>query len=324
MLIRYVAIRTALVVPTLIVIAVLNFTIVSLAPGDPARALAGEMATPEYVEALRHRLGLDQSLPVRLAAYLGDLLRGNLGYSFSYQRSVASLILERLPATLSLVLLGELTGAVLGVLLGTVSARRFPGRVDTALSSIAAVLYAIPVFWLGMVLMLGLALHLRWLPTSGFVSFNAPLSGAGRWFNILWHAALPAVTMCIFRLPIYYRVTRASLLEVVHEDFMTTVRAFGLPDRRIYFFHALRNALLPIVTLIGLTLGASLSGALVLETLFSWPGIGRLMFDAVFQRDFPVVTGVFLIAATVAILAVLVTDVIYALIDPRVRYGSSR
>ncbi len=318
---RYIVRRLLEMIPVILVIIVLNFVIIRLAPGDPAVVLAGEYASTEYIQAVRQAYDLDKPLLTQLTTYLGHVLQGDLGRSYQYNRPVIEVIANRIPATLLLVLTAQVLGLLLGSLLGTYAARRYPSRTDTALAVGSLAWYSMPIFWIGMMLVLVFAVNLRWFPSSGMRNVLSEAEGIAALPDLLHHMVLPTLSMVFgWTLPTYLRLTRASVLELAREDFATTARAKGLGENAVYFKHILRNALLPTVTVAGLYLGMTLTGAVLTETVFSWPGIGRLLYDAVLSRDYPLLMGVFIISSCLVVVASLLTDIVYAFLDPRVTY----
>ena len=317
---RYAIRRVVQIVPVMLFIAIVNFLLIHLAPGDPAAALAGEGAPQEFIDALRIDYGLDKPLIEQLGTYLGTLLRGDLGFSFAYRRSVVEVIVERLPATLLLVFASQIPAIVLGTLLGAYSARHYPSKIDSLVTAVSLSLYAVPIFWSGLLLILVFAVWLRWLPASGMFSLAAPSEGIGRVLDVARHMTLPATALFLYSLPTYVRLTRASVIEVMREDFVTTARAIGYSENVIFFRHALRNALLPAVTVAGLSLSFVFAGALLTETVFGWPGMGRRMYEGVLKRDYPVLMGVFLVTSALVLIVGILTDLLYAKLDPRVSY----
>ena len=317
---RYALRRVVQILPVMLFIAVVNFLLIHLAPGDPAAALAGEGAPQEFIEALRVDYGLDKPLLQQLGTYLATLAQGDLGYSFAYRRPVVEVIVERLPATALLVFASQIPAIVLGTLLGAYSARHYPSKIDNAVTAVSLSLYAVPIFWSGLLLILVFAVWLRWLPASGMISLTAPTEGLGRLFDIARHMALPTTALFLYSLPTYVRLTRASVIEIMREDFVTTARAIGYSENVVFFRHALRNALLPAVTVAGLSLSFVFAGALLTETVFGWPGMGRLMYEGVLKRDYPVLMGVFLVTSALVLVVGILTDLIYAALDPRVSY----
>lgn len=308
------------IVPVMVFIAVINFLLIHSAPGDPASALAGEGASQEFIEALRVDYGLDQPLISQLWTYLTTVATGDLGYSFGYRQKVVDIILEKLPATLLLVFASQIPAIVLGTLLGAYSARHYPSKIDSAITGVSLSLYAVPIFWSGLLLILVFAVWLRWLPASGMFSLLAPSEGIGRWLDIARHMALPSLALFLYSLPQYVRLTRASVIEIMREDFITTARAIGYDENVVFFRHALRNALLPAVTVAGLSLSFVFAGALLTETVFGWPGMGRLMYEGVLKRDYPLLMGVFMVTSFIVLVVGIITDLVYAKLDPRVSY----
>lgn len=317
---RYALRRVVQIIPVMLFIAIVNFLLIHLAPGDPAAALAGEGAPQEFIEALRIDYGLDKPLIEQLGVYLATLAQGDLGYSFAYRRPVIEVIVERLPATLLLVLSSQIPAIVLGTLLGAFSARHYPSKVDSVITGVSLSLYAMPIFWSGLLLILIFAVMLRWLPASGMFSFSAPPDGIGRALDIARHMILPATALFLYSLPQYVRLTRASVIEIMREDFITTARAIGYSENVVFLKHALRNALLPAVTVAGLSLSFVFAGALLTETVFGWPGLGRLMYEGVLKRDYPVLMGVFIVTSALVLIVGILTDLVYAALDPRVSY----
>lgn len=301
-------------------IAIINFFLLRLAPGDAAQVMAGEAgsATPEYVAALRRQFGLDQPLYVQFLAYLKNVLTLNLGYSFRQGMPVSELIWQRLPATL--LLMGAAIAFALGVggTLGFIAARRAGKLTDTVISTLALLFYATPVFWIGVVLVVVFSVLLDWLPVGGMASIEAGYTGLAYAADVGWHLILPALTLGLFYLAIYTRLMRASMLEVYGQDFVRTARAKGVRPRRIAVRHVLRNALLPIVTTLGVQLGSILGGAILVETVFSWPGLGRLAFEALFQRDLNLLLGILFCSSIVVVLVNLAVDLAYTVLDPRI------
>lgn len=317
---RYLFRRLLQAIPLSLGVIVLTFLLIRLAPGDPIAVLAGERSTAEYQAQLRKDLGLDQPLPVQLVRYLGSVLSGNLGYSFSLQQSVLSLVLQRLPATLLLMGASLLLSVTLGVWIGVRTAVR-PHTLGSNVATVGSLLgYSLPSFWLGQILILVFAVWLHWFPLVGMTSL-VRLTGLAYWADVAWHLVLPTLTISAFNLALFARLVRASMREALEQDFIVSARGKGLPSRIVVYRHALRNALLPVVTIFGLNLGAMLAGFVLVETVFGWPGLGRLTFDAIAARDYPVIGGMFVFLSEAVILANLLTDVLYGAIDPRIRYA---
>lgn len=320
---RYLLGRVLQLVPVLLAVVVLNFVLIHLAPGDVALIMAGENPDPVYMAAVRERFGLDRPAVVQLATYVGRVLRGDLGDSFRYRRPVLDIILERTPATLLLVLSAMALAAVAGTVVGTVLGRRANTRLDVWLSGIAVATYSIPVFWFGLMLILLFAIRLGWFPPSGMTTVTGVAPGLPRMLDIAHHLILPVLTLATVWFGQYVRIARSSVLQVLSEDFVTTARAVGFPERQVLFGHVLPNALLPVVTVLGLQLGLALAGAVLTETVFAWPGLGQLVFDAVLARDTPLIIGAYVVMGACVVAASLAVDLVYAMLDPRVSFEAS-
>jgi peptide/nickel transport system permease protein len=318
---RFVWKRLIKALPLLAAVVVFNFCLLKLAPGDAAEVLAGEAAsaTPEYLADLKSRFGLDQPAPIQLMHYVLRLAQFDLGYSFRHNQTVLQLVLGRMSATLIL-MAGAISLAVLiGTALGIAASRKVNSLRDTLISIFALLTFATPVFWLGLMLIVLFAVQLGWLPSSGMETVGAGYRGFARLLDIGRHMTLPVLTLALFFVALYTRVMRASMLEVFNQDYVRTARAKGLSERRIAMRHVVRNALLPVVTLFGLQLGTMLGGSVLVETVFSWPGLGRLAFEAVAQRDINLLLGILLLCSFVVIAANILVDIAYAKLDPRIR-----
>ena len=317
---RFAGRRVLLAVPTLLVIVVLNFGLLQLAPGDAADVLAGEAgaATPEYMVQLRQKFGLDQPVHVQLLKYVGSIASFDLGYSFRHNQPVAQLILARLGPTLLLMLTVLLLAVGVGVVLGALAARHLNRWQDNVISLIAVLTYATPVFWAGLMLIVLFSVKLGWFPTSGMEAVAAFHSGWTRIADIAHHLVLPAVTLTLFYLALYTRLMRASMIEQSTMDYVTTARAKGLSERQVLLRHLLRNASLPVLTMAGVQAGALLGGAVVVETVFAWPGLGLLAYDSLFARDLNLLLGIFFVSACLVVAVNLAVDMLYALLDPRI------
>ncbi|GMG85024.1 ABC transporter permease [Paralimibaculum aggregatum] len=319
-ILAYAGRRLLQAVPLILAVAVLNFLLLQIAPGDAAEVLAGEAgtATPEYMARLREEFGLDQPMHVQLWNMLLRLLQLDLGHSFRHGVPVLELILDRLPATLLLMLTTLGVSVLFGVLLGTLAARGANGVVDAIISVGAMIAYATPVFWIGLMMIVLFSVELRWLPSGGMTTITGDREGLALVADIAWHMILPVTTMSFFFIAIYCRIMRASVLNVMEEDYVTTARAKGLSELAILPRHTMRNALLPIVTLAGLHLSTLLGGSVLIETVFAWPGLGRLTFDAVFQRDLNLLLGILFVCSVLVVLMNLLVDLLYFWIDPRI------
>jgi peptide/nickel transport system permease protein len=298
--------RILIALPTLLGLVVLVFLMVRLAPGDPAVLLAGEFATPETLEAIRARYGLDRSLPEQFLIYLEALLRGDLGESARSRRPVLEELKTYFPNTLELASAAILVAVLTGIPLGVLAALRPGSGLDLSVMVLALLGVSMPVFWFGLLAILIFSVGLGWFPVAGK--------------GTLAHLVLPAITLGINATALLARMTRGTLLEVLSQDYIRTARAKGLAERVVIFKHALRNALIPVVTVVGLEFGTLLSGAVITETIFAWPGLGQLLVGSILARDYPVVQGAVLLVAISFVLINLLVDLLYAAIDPRVRY----
>ena len=310
----YVVRRLLGALPILLGVSVLVFALLHLIPGDPVLAMLGNEADPRAVRALRQELGLDRPLPVQYVEWLGRVLRGNLSRSIQTREPVARLILERFPATLELAAAALLLGIPGGVVAGVVSARRRDRPADYLVTSLALFGISMPNFWLGILLILVLSLYQGWLPPGGHVGLTVDPLGNLRYL------VMPAIVLAVQIAGVVTRMVRSSVLEVLAQDYVRTARGKGLGERPVFYRHALKNALIPVTTVVGLQLGALLGGAVITETIFSWPGIGKFLVDAIFSRDFPIVQGIVLLVTVFFILANLAVDVAYVYLDPRVKY----
>ncbi|WP_422365308.1 ABC transporter permease [Pelagibius sp.] len=317
---RYVLKRLLQAIPIVLAIVVVNFFLLQLAEGDAVDVLAGEAgsATPEYMAELRAKFGLDKPLPVQLFLYLKNVASFDLGYSFRHEMPVLDLVLDRFFATLLLMVSTILLAVGFGILLGLVAATGLNTWRDSAISIFALITYATPLFWVGLMLIVVFALNLRWFPTSGMENIAAFHEGWDRVVDIAHHLVLPTITLSLFYLALYTRLMRASMLEQSGQDYVTTARAKGLTERRIVFVHVLRNALLPVVTMAGVQVGALIGGSVIVESVFAWPGLGMLAFEALFARDLNLLLGIFLLSALLVVAVNLVVDIIYSVLDPRI------
>jgi len=300
-------------IPVLFVVTLVTFLIMWLVPGDITAEIAGPDATAAELAAIRERLGLDRPIWVRALAWYGDLLRGDLGYSYLLNRPVVDAVIERLPVTLSLTALALALATVMGMLLGILAAVRHNTILDQGAMVTALVGLSIPDFWLGVVFIILFGVWLGWLPTGGFVPLSEDPVG---WARTM---ALPAFTLALTQMGVIARMTRSTMLDVLGQDYIRTARAKGMKRHTVIFRHGLRNAMIPIITVIGVITGVLLSGAVVIETVFSLPGVGRLIIGAIQRRDFPIIQGGLLVTACVFVFVNIVVDMLYAWFDPRVR-----
>lgn len=326
-LLRYVARRVALAIPLILGIIAFNFFLLQLAPGDLADVVASEQggaaADAGYVQELRKAFGLDLPILLQLWTYLKHVATLDFGFSHRYGIPVMELITARLGGTLLLAATSLVIAVILGTGIGLVASRRPGGAIDSLVSILASLAYSAPLFWVGLMLIVFFGVYLQWLPTSGMQEVTkVPLQGAALLADRLHHLVLPATTLALFFTAIYARMTRASMIEAMSQDYIRTARAKGLRDRRIVFRHGFRNALLPLVTMIGLQAGTLLGGSVVVETVFAWPGMGRLAFEAVSNRDLNLLLSIMLLSSFVVVAVNLVVDVLYAWLDPRIEVGA--
>ncbi|WP_372615111.1 ABC transporter permease [Aquicoccus sp.] len=303
-------------------VVVLNFLLIRLAPGDPAVVIAGEMggASDEMLASIREDYGLNKPVITQLGIYVGNVLQGDLGKSFFFDQPVSSLIGQRIGATILLVITAQILSILLGVFLGVIAARKPNGVMSGFVSVFATIGYAVPVFWTGIMLIILFASVLPIFPVEGMQSVRLRSAGGLTWaLDVAHHLVLPAFTLAIIYLAQYARLSRASMLEVLGSDYIRTARAKGAAEKTVLFKHALRNAALPILTVAGLQFGNLISGALLVETVFNWPGMGRLAFDSILRRDYPTIMGVLFFASAMVVVANILTDISYRWADPRLR-----
>lgn len=307
-------------------VVVLNFFLIRLAPGDPADVIAGGMggATEEIMASIRATYGLDKPVLTQLWIYLGNMLQGDLGQSYFFNQPVSKLIGMRIGPTILLVIAAQVLAITFGVAMGVLAARKPNSILSGFVSVFVTIGYAVPVFWMGIMLVILFASIIPVFPVGGMMDVRLLDQGfLTRTIDVLYHLALPAFTLAVIFLAIYARLTRASMLDVLGADYVRTARAKGASERSVLFKHALRNAALPIITVAGLQFGGLISGALLVETVFNWPGMGTLAFDAILRRDYTTLLGVLFFAAAMVVIANLITDLCYRLADPRIRTGGS-
>ncbi|TDT99249.1 peptide/nickel transport system permease protein [Azorhizobium sp. AG788] len=312
--------RLAKGILVVLAIVILDFFLIHMAPGDPASVMAGESgATDEaFVQQLRVKFGLDQPLTTQLGLYLWGVVRLDLGFSHRQQMPVLDLVLDRLPATLLLTGAAFVFSLTLGVVLGAWAAAHKGRPLDRIITTVSLVFYAAPLFWMALMAVLIFSVWLDWLPAFGIRDVGGDAGLLDRTLDVARHLVLPAVTLGLFFTAVYVRITRASMIEVARQDFVKTCRAKGLPERVILRRHVLRNAVLPVVTLAGLQAGQMVGGAVMTETVFAWPGIGRLMYEALIQRDYNLLLGVFVVSAAMVVVFNILTDLVYRMVDPRI------
>jgi len=304
---KYIVQRLIIAIPTLIGVATVVFLMLRMLPGDPARVIAGLMATEADVEKIRVQLGLDQPVLVQYVTFFGRLLHLDLGISARSSQPVLQEVLARLPYTVELATIAIIVATIVGVLTGVIAATHHNSKIDYLVSAFSLFGVSMPVYWLGLMLIVVFAINLHLLPAAGA---DEPTS-----------VILPAITLASYVVGLIARMTRSSMLEVLRQDYVQTARSKGLHERVVLYVHALRNALLPVITVVGLQFGTLLGGAVLTETVFGWPGIGQLLVDSIFARDYPVVQGITLTFSSLFILVNLSVDILYAYVDPRIHYG---
>ncbi|RHZ94293.1 ABC transporter permease [Cereibacter sphaeroides] len=310
---RFLIRRMVSAVPVIFVVSLVTFALIAIVPGDVTAELAGAEATAEQRAVLRDQLGLNQPLYQQALRWYGNLLQGDLGHSYLLNMSVTDAVLERLPVTLSLAGLALVLAVVIGVLLGVLAAIRHDSWVDQGTMSVALIGLSVPDFWLGLIMISVFSVGLAWFPTGGYVPFSEDALGWAR------SMALPALALAFTQMGVIARMTRSSMLEVMGQDYIRTARAKGMRRHTVVFKHALRNALVPVITVIGVMTGVLLGGAVVIESVFSLPGVGRLIIGAIQRRDFPIIQGGLLITASLFVFVNILVDLAYGWFDPRVR-----
>ncbi len=330
----YIIKRLLQIIPVILGVTLIAFTLIHLAPGDPVRTMLGQHATQQEIDDTRAKYGLDQPLYVQYFIWLGDVLQGDLGRSILSHEQVTTEIASRFPNTIELAIAAMIFAILIGVIAGIISATKQYSVADYTVMGVALFGISMPVFWLGIMLMMIFGVFLGWLPIggridllipfqhiTGFMVFDSIITANGAaLLSVLSHLILPAIALGTIPMAIIARTTRSSMLEILRQDFIRTERAKGLSERKVIYKHAIRNAMVPVVTVIGLNFGLLLSGAILTETVFSWPGVGRLVVNSVYARDYPLVIGCILVFALVFVIVNLITDILYTYIDPRIHY----
>ena len=333
-MIWYIVKRLIQLIPVIIGVTIIAFSLIQLAPGDPARTMLGQHATQKEINEIREKYGLDEPIIVQYGIWLSDVLRGDFGRSIITKELVINEISSRFPNTIELSITAMLFAILIGGFAGIISASKQYSVTDYTVMGVALFGISMPVFWLGIMLMMIFGVMLGWLPIGGRIDLFIPFQRVTGFMIIdsiitlnlpalissIKHLILPAIALGTIPMAIIARVTRSSMLEVLRQDFIRTERAKGLSERVVIYQHAVRNAMVPVVTVIGLNFGLLLAGAILTETVFSWPGLGRLVVEAVYERDYPLVVGCILIFAIVFVIVNLITDILYTYIDPRIKY----
>ncbi len=306
-------------IPLVLAVVALTFFVIRLAPGDPAFILAGDAPTPEFLAKIRAENGLDKPQWQQFTTFLGHAATGDFGTSIYAGRPVFDVVWERMPATALLAGTAMVVAALLGVLMGVASARRAGTAADAAISALSLVGTSVPSFWIGQLLILLFAVQLGWLPAGGMMAARARLTGFAHVWDVALHMVLPVATLAVYLVTLIARFTRTAMIEALGQDFILVTRAKGVGPRAVLWHHAFRNAVATTVTVVGLEFGAVLAGAVVIEIVFGWPGLGRLFYDAIYRRDFPLLTGCFMVSSIVVITVNTVSEIVCALLDPRLR-----
>ena len=319
---RYIIRRSLTGILIILVAIFLNFMLIQLAPGDPISILSGQDSpSPEMEEALREKYGLNDPVGVQFVTYLKTLASGDLGESILSGRPVIEMIAERIGPTLLLTLTTAILALIIGTVLGIYCARRPGSKFDNTLSGISYLFDSMPSFWLGMMFILLFASWLKIFPTSGMIDLRADYSGIAYYLDILYHMILPATTLTLLSTPYFFRIARSSVIQVMSEDFVTTLRATGMKESRIFNKYVFKNAVLPTVTVFGITLAYMITGVAIIEIVFSWPGMGSFMLNAITRRDYPLLMGIYLVLSISVAVTMIVIDILYAFIDPRIRFS---
>ncbi len=323
---KYVLSRLIKGLPIIFAIVAVNFFLIRLAPGDAAQVLAGEAgaASAQYMAQLRAQFGLDQPLFMQFFHYIKNILVLDMGYSFRHARPVADLIFERLGATALLMVASMIISVGFGILLGSLAAVRARKPIGLIIMIFAIVSYATPLFWIGLMFIIVFSLNLGWFPTSGIGSIGANLTGVAYMLDVGRHLVLPAITLAFFYMALYTRLMRASMLETLRMDFVTTARAKGLSDTKIICRHVLRNAILPVLTMAGVQVSGMLGGSVIVESVFGWPGLGLLAYESLLARDLNLLLGIFFLSSILVVATNAIVDLIYTLIDPRIELAGTK
>lgn len=318
---RYIGKRALTGIVAVLISVCINFVLIRCAPGDPVRILAGvDDPNPAQIATLTEKYGLDKSIPEQFVIFIKNALQGDFGYSYVNERPVLELIAEKIGPTLMLSLSALLIAVVCGTLLGIRAARHTGGVFDRFMCTVSYFFDSTPSFWLGLMIILLFASYLGWFPTSGMKNLRGDYTWIRGAVDVLHHMVLPVMTLALVQFPYYFRIARSSVMQVMSEDFITTLRATGMKESRIFNKYVLRNALIPTITVLGSSLAFLLSGSLYIETVFSWPGMGRLLYSSIGKRDYPVLQGIYLILSLTVAVMMIVVDLVYSLIDPRIKY----
>jgi len=318
---KYIGKRILTGILTIIIVFTLNFIIINLAPGDPIKTIMGkETDDQELRAALEAKYGLDKPLPIQYVNYLKTTVKGDLGTSIIYNRPVSKMIVEKLPATILLVLTAGILSLIIGTAMGIIAARREGSIIDVIFSGLSYILNSMPSFWLGLMLIIIFSSKLGWLPTYGMTDARASYTGGAYILDVIKHMILPVGTLLLVEIPLYFRIAKSSVLQVTSEDFILTLRATGMDEKKIFNKYIFKNAILPTITIFGISMAYLITGVSLIEIVFAWPGTGRLVLTAINQRDYPTLMGMYLIMSISIAVMMMIVDIVYAVFDPRIRY----
>lgn len=318
---KYIGKRILTGLLTILIVFSINFIIIRLAPGDPIKTLMGkETDDPALRAALEQKYGLDKPLPTQFVVYLKTALTGDLGTSIIYNRPVTEMISEKLSATILLVLTSGILSLIIGTLMGIVAARKEGSIIDIIFSGFSYILNSMPSFWLGLMLIIIFSSVLKLLPTYGMTDPRASYTGMAYVMDVIKHMILPVGTLLLVEIPLYFRIAKSSILQVTNEDFILTLRATGMSEKKIFNKYIFRNAILPTITIFGISMAYLITGVALIETVFAWPGTGRLVLTAITQRDYPTLMGIYLVMSISVAVVMMIVDIVYAVFDPRIRY----
>lgn len=319
---RYVSRRLMIAVFVVMLSVAINFFIIRLAPGNPVKLLAGtDNPNPDMIAALEAKYGFDKPLWEQFLMFIQNLLKGDLGFSYVSNQPVTEIISERVVPTLMITITALLCSVTIGISLGIICGKKPGSIIDRIISSFSYLFDATPSFWLGMIMILIFASTLKIFPTSGMVNLRNNAKGFAYFTDVLHHMFLPLLTLVLIQFPYYFRITRSSIIQTLNEDFITTLRATGMSENKIFNKYVLRNAIIPTVTVVGMSIAFLLSGSAMIETIFAWPGMGRLLLSSISSRDYQVLTGIYLIISISVAVVMIIVDIIYSLIDPRIKYN---
>jgi len=318
---RYIGKRVLTGIITILIVFSINFVIINIAPGDPVKTLMGqETDDPELRAALEEKYGLDEPLPVQYLTYLKNALKGDLGISIIYNRPVIKMITEKLSATILLVLTSAILSLLIGTIMGIIAARKEDSIIDLIFSGFSYILNSVPSFWLGLLFIIFFSTVLKILPTYGMTNVRTSYTGLAYVWDVIKHMVLPVSTLVLIQIPLYFRIAKSSVLQVINEDFILTLRATGMREKKIFNKYVFKNAILPTVTTFGISLAYLITGVVLIEIVFAWPGTGRLVLTAINQRDYPTLMGIYLIMSVSIAVMMMIIDILYAMLDPRIRY----